>query len=602
MSPAPLPLDRSSFAPGEEALASYLTSLADIANGVATDPRGTITGGWWRAGERPFDARVQEYGAILVWFLTQRRRWNPYRGDDALRQRTAAVLERHLELQHRSGAWPEYAPQQHSRSATGFALESLTASLRRLVTAGELAELHQPIADALRRGIDWYLTPANTEVWWPGYTPIANQPAGALSGTLAFLHLVVGHDLEAPGDTERLARAEERLLHLLSTSQSATGFFHEPTGSDLGYSYRVMLPRLAELAALAPPTTRAAVTAAAGRFVAWYGLNAALEPDGVTYLLNVAGNARTGVATRQVGVRLLQPDDRVAALVADVPALAAFVPAVEDVRDAHLRWASDPDGVPPLPFGTSPAGLDTVDPTLLVTHAAQVDAQACLPHLASDHWTRLLSEQGRQHFWFLRRRGYYLCATFGVRASSTVRTGPGLLWHPQLGTVVHGRNGDEAELWTVVGPEGAVLAAEDAFGQFFDGPPPDADLIADPGAATAAIGLRLHDGANRAQVDWTCDEATINCTVHATTPVGQRIPLLLRGTQRVSLANRGATVTDPAVPGAGLTIRWSDDIDAALTEAADRPFPGAIRHVLELRQRGVGPFHVQFHSVLGRDS
>ncbi|MFC7619266.1 hypothetical protein [Microlunatus sp. GCM10028923] len=592
--------DRTAFASHDQRLAPFLISLAEVANSVADHPFGVITGRWWRAELRPFDARVQEYSAVLVWFLTQDRPWNPYRGDPALRARTAAALQRYLILQHPSGAWPEYAAEQHSRSATGFAMESLTASLARLLAAGELPELQAPIAAAVRRAMDWYLSPANTEVWWPGYTPIANQPTGALSGALAFLILVADGPFAEPADDDRRARVAERIDHLLATSQSPAGFFHEPTGSDLGYSFRVMLPRLAELA---DHGVEGRLLPAVTAFVAWYGRQAVLEPDGRHFILNVAGNARTSGPVHSITGQPARPEDRVVGLASGVPELAAFVTAAEPQDAFHRRWASESAPIPPIGAGTSPGLIETLDGTNRPTEQDQLAALRRLPYLADDHWTELRSDGARQHFWFLRRTGYYLCATFGLRASPLVRTGPGLLWHPQLGTVVHGRNGDSPLLWSTILPaHGAITADRDAFGQFFDGEPPDSRLLTDPAEAAGSIGLRLHDGENLVQTDWVCRESMITATAYAAEPLTQRIPLLLRHDQVMELTDTSVAITAPSVPGASFRIGWDPRLRVELGEAEEGPYAGAHYQPLLLSQGEQGPLKVHYISTIGAQS
>ncbi|WP_157987446.1 hypothetical protein [Jiangella endophytica] len=591
VAPLAAPPDRRSFAGREQCLAAVLVTLADIANGVADDPRGAITGGWWRPGDRPFDARVQEYSAILVWFLTRERPWNPYYRDEALRERTHAALDRYLELQHASGAWPEYAPEQHSRSATGFAIESLGSSLELLVAADELTVLHAPIAGAVRQAVDWYATPANTQVWWRDYTPIVNQPTGALAGALRFLDVAQGHQpLADPLDPERRRRVVERLTHLLCTGQSAAGFFHEPTGTDLGYSMTVMLPRLADLAARddIPP-----IDGAVRRFVDWYARNAVLEPGEGVYMLNVAANARTSTPVTSVAADHTRFGARTASLSDSAPDLAAFVATRDDHDAMQRRWATSDEPIEPITTGTSTRLLDDAAADGYPSSTLQQAAQARLPYLSRDRWTELSHDARHQQFLFVRRPGYYLCATLGLRAGDRVRTGPGLLWHPELGAVVQGMNGPSRQVWTTLGPDGQEMADDDAFAQFFDGPPPNSPLLADPSAAVSQVGLRTHDGANVQQNDWVFDDHTITMTAYRSTALTQRIPVVLRGDQRLWVGD-GAVHVDARSTGARFTIDF-DGTDGNLSVSdGDDPYPGAVRRIVEFRQLRPEPLRVRY--------
>lgn len=580
-------LDRTVFEGHEQCLAPYLVSLADIANSVADEPRGAITGGWWRTGERPFDARVQEYSLVLVWFLTQRRAWNPYTGDPALAARTQAALERYLALQHASGAWPEYAAEQHSRSATGFALESLGSTLRMLTEADMLPELHQPIATAVRRAIDWYMNPANTEIWWPGYTPIVNQPTGAIAGALRCLDTLQRTPaLNDPADHGRRTATHDRLTVLRTTGASAVGHFHEPTGNDFQYTMHVMLPALGELTA---ETDLAEFAGPLQRYAEWFGLHAVLEPDGLTYVLNGAASARTHRQVLSTAADPSRLSARASRLIELAPGLAAFLPAAEDHERLQRDWATASEPVEPL---TPPASVRVLSDAVAdryPTRDQRRAAQAELPYLRADRWARLLTNEAHEQYLFVRRPGYYLCATLGVRTNELIRTGPGLLWHPALGAVVAGENGLGEAAWTAV-REGAQVADADAFTQLFDGAPPDAPLVAEP-FADRPLGLRYHDGPNAHQVDWVFEDARLVCTVHAAGALAVQIPVLVHEGDDLQVSQGAAElmragvgrfrITGPGRP-ATAQVAWSvEGVSRVVVRFAIESGPLTVTYELE---------------------
>lgn len=522
---------RSAFDPEEQVLAEVLVALADIANDVVdSDPEiyGHMSGGWWRSPARPFDARVQEHVLVLAWFHTHQREWNPYYFDEAVGLRLDAALGYYLRLQHPSGAWPEYAPGQHSRSATGFALECLSAVLGYLRESGALPQRQKEITEALRLAMGWFFDPNNSEVWWDGYVPIANQPAGAIAGALRALALDPSPELEA--------MVAGRLDYLLDFSQSPAGFFHEATGMDLGYSFRVMLPALADIYHHTEDTR---VLASIQRYLDWYGYNMVREPDEAGYVHFTAACARTSGAVTDEALDNLGAAQVLSSLSGVVPAIDAFVDSQEEARARRVAWARRDEPVTPVRKGisgarlVSPIGAGHSGPS----DAEKRDAISRLPCFRAQGFAELRTDPARQQYLYLRRSGYYLAACFGIRSDAKVRTGLGLLWHPELGTLIHSSNASDDQCWSTVLDDGPI-AASDSLVQFFDGPAPNSTLVGPGGiSAVERLGFRYHDGANRVLTDVLVDTTSVTKVVHVSTGFSEQIPLVFRHDDNIRLAS-----------------------------------------------------------------
>jgi hypothetical protein len=353
---APLPPGapvRRLFTPAEQRFAPYLAILPGMVNDViTTDPAtvGFFGGGWWRTPSEPYNARVQEHVYTLSWFYANRRPWNPYYLDPALRNRLEAAIVHYLNLQHADGSFPEYSITEKSKAATGFGLGYLAKTLANLRQVNALPVRRAELEAALHQGVTWFLDPANPI--WAHPIEFANQNTSGLSSSQLALKL--------NPDAGLSKKLHDRIEFLAANGQSAAGFFYEPTGMDINYNFEVMLPELAEIYAL---TGNRAVVGMARKFADWFGHNVVREPDGSGSLTYVATSSRTHVSYYD---DVIPDPDRTnlgSLFVPEVPDLAAFFTTREENLDATYfigdrAW----DGSRKVP-GSAPVvvryGLDT---------------------------------------------------------------------------------------------------------------------------------------------------------------------------------------------------------------------------------------------------
>jgi|GEM_PF-4296821 len=426
------------FGPGERRAAAHLATLPGVLDDQVMTPgpdRGWFAGGWWRTNGAPHNARSQELVAVLSYFHRNEAAWNPYRRDARLLRHLDAGLEHLLQLQHEDGTFPAYGPDDHNRAATGFGLVTLARTLDDLRVTDSLPLRRRQLLASLRRAADWVLHADNQEFW---VEPVdcANQAVAALLGVRMLL------DLDP--DADRQSLLHKRLDHLVVHGQSPVGYFREPRGGDLRYSFEVELPDLADLYRL---TGHDGLLEAAGRFVEWLGLTLVPTPDGGYVPYDAASTRSEPFTVAANPDHLLDKTTGAAALVGDIPELAAFLLTKEDQQQQYDRWhtADAPEPVLPRGTATSPRGLwHDRPPTAAPTAAAHEAARRQLPPLARSDFTVTRHDPAGDRYHFVRRPGYYLCAFTGRRPTVRVRSGPGLLWGPDFGCLIRTLNGSDA--------------------------------------------------------------------------------------------------------------------------------------------------------------
>ncbi|MFE3451856.1 hypothetical protein ACFXJ8_23340 [Nonomuraea sp. NPDC059194] len=145
-----------------------------------------------------------------------------------------------------------------------------------------------------------------------------------------------------PALQRQLADAFARMAQ---TGQSPAGFFYEKSGPDQNYNFEVMLPEMADAWRQSGDPHMVQMAA---RYAEWLGYNLLREPDGSGWLTNIASSSRTSSRFYDD----VRPDPERTALanqfVPEVPALAAFLSAREDLTAARAAWAADPSPVPVL--------------------------------------------------------------------------------------------------------------------------------------------------------------------------------------------------------------------------------------------------------------
>lgn len=545
--------DRTTFAGVEQRLAPYLAVLAPLANGVEDEDQATygfMRGGFWRSPAAPFNARVQENVFTMSWFHANARSWNPYAGDPALLARLDAAIGHYLRLQKPQGCWPEYSPEELSRPATAFALGFLTTTLVELQRAGALPETQNRIAASLRKAADWFLDPANPAVW---STPIpyTNQVAAGLLGVAEALPL-----LGEPGLEDRL---NDRIDVLARDGMSPVGYFYEQSGNDPGYSHGVMTP---DLAALYETTQSPVVKQMQERYYEWLRFNFVREPDGAGWFCNVATSARTSLYFHDDVKDDSYKADVNALWTSSVPISAAFTTAHEDKAALRAEWAASSEPVPYPPPGVVDPQVVRIAgyPERFPSRTAKDAAISTMPYLTSTKFVEFRAEPAGQEFLFVRRPDYYFGASFGVRPTARVRTGPSFLWHPDAGMVLYGTNASVEGCWGTHPSDRFSLidANGDLPARYFRGDPERGHEIAPGdvrGAAPLGIRYTTPDRRLTKEVELRPDSVRVHVTAlqHST----ERLPLVLRNDDRLTLVGEQESELVPGVDvsGAGTRLR-----------------------------------------------
>jgi len=591
------PPDRTAFAPAEQVLADYLVIVAGMANDIITDggvTHGWMSGGWWRTPAAPYNARVQEHVATLAWFYANPRSWNPYAGDAALLTRLDAAIGYYLGLQHDDGSWPEYSAVEHSRAATGFGLVSLTETYRQLEAASALPERRAQIADALRLGAAWFLNMTDATTWGTPTTIIrfANQTMAGLVGC--------AHAAEALGDSALTAAVSEGIGVFTARAQAAGGWFYEPTGFDLAYSNEVQVPDMADLYRVTGDQRLVDMT---NRWLGILRLVTVREPDGSGFIGMGSASARTDGSAPITDV-FTDAKDRTAftgEFLPAVPGLAAYRPSAGTVETARAQWAASTEPIAGrAKQNTSPRlWMHVTAAAPLASSAERTAAIAELPTIASSRFTEARTGVLGMQLVFVRRPRYYLASLFGQRASTKVRNGSQLLWHPTMGTVAVGFN------------DAAV--ADDFWGTILDSGGDDARATLNAsyvsGGASVAVGsLSTVTG----DLEMTASSATGITTVTALSDTGftrsvtapssstEQIPLLIRqGDALHWLGCGGAPIWggDSAAGAKGLSLKrngvtmqleWGDRKDVTLTDSGRALFADGDRrqHLLRIPHAG----------------
>jgi hypothetical protein len=547
--------DRNAFAGAEQRLAPYLAVLAPLANGVEDDDEttyGFIRGGFWRSPAEPFNARVQENVFTMSWFHANARSWNPYTGDPALLARLDAAIGHYLDLQKPQGCWPEYSPGELSRPATGFALGFLTTTLVELQRADALPETRNRIVAALRRAADWFLDPANPAVW-SNPIPYTNQVAAGLLGVAEALPLL--------GDPDLADRLNERIDVLARDGMSPVGHFYEQSGNDPGYSHGVMTP---DLAALYETTSSPVVKRMQERYYEWLRFNFVREPDGAGWFCNVATSARTSLYFHDDVKEDSYKADVNALWTSSVPISAAFTTAQEDKAALRAEWAASSEPVPyPPPGVVDPQVVRLAGyPERFPGRATKDAAISTMPYLTSTNFAELRAEPGGQEFLFVRRPRYYFGASFGVRPTARVRTGPSFLWHPDAGMVLYSTNASVEGCWGTHPSDRYSLidANGDLSARYFRGDPERDHEIAPGGVRGAApLGIRYTTPDRRLTKDVEFGPDSLRIRVTALQHSTERLPLVLRSDDRLTLVGQQESEWVPGVDvsgnGTGLRIR-----------------------------------------------
>jgi len=259
----------SDFADADLDLPFALSHFARLANSVQMSgpDRGFISLSVWRgtANLHPYNARIMESILTLVWFYTAPQKWNPYRGNPALRARLEAALTFWCNMQSDDGRFSEYGPGGWNLAATSFAVKFTSEALRLLKSGPPIdAALHQRAIDCCRKAVHAVLY--NEDLLKHGRT-YSNQYTNIFAGGPAFLDLYP--------DATLSARLDERFLASKTELQSPAGYMYEKDGPDLGYTLNTHHENVRMAYSYWRQTPRAAqLVEEEQRFCEWLSFNA----------------------------------------------------------------------------------------------------------------------------------------------------------------------------------------------------------------------------------------------------------------------------------------------------------------------------------------
>ncbi|ALX66174.1 hypothetical protein [Microbacterium sp. XT11] len=540
--------DRTLFAPNEQVLAAYLMIVAPMANDIVDDDPdrfGFMGGGWWRTPSEPFNARVQEHVATLSWFYANERTWNPYYLDSALLGRLDAAIGHYLRIQHPNGSFPEYTTTEFSRAATAFGMVALSEALANLRSANALPERQVELEAALRNAATWFMDLTNGH--WKIPLPFVNQTVGGLAG--------IARAARVLDDPQLVSDLSDRIDFIAEHGQAPAGFFHEPFGFDFGYNFFVMLPDLADLHTI---TGNPVVLDMTKKWTDFARHAVVREPDVSGYIAHSAACSRT--ADWNFLTDFTDDAERgalSAALAPEVPELAAFLTTLEEKLASRGAWAARSEPVVArAKQATSPRlWMHVVERPNVPSNADRAASEASLPYITSERFTKRRVGTLAQDYVFARRPAYYLSSLFGARSDTPNRMGPGLLWHPQMGTVLAATNTKVgAASWGFVDSTGADTTLSDMAVVYRHGGSGSGAVIA-PEALDAETGVITFDAISSAsgtRTLTTLRNTGLSLRTESAAAGAFRVPLVLRATDDVTYSG-GATAQFNATSAANAT-------------------------------------------------
>jgi hypothetical protein len=436
----------SQFADHELEVPYHLRHFAQVANAVVenqfTDGTGTsLPRGFLNikvnrepADNKPYNARIMEMQAVLAYFYTADRPWNPYRGNTAVRVRLEAMLQHWTEMQappgHSfAGLFSEYSSTNWSLAPTGFGVRHAAEALDLIIDSGLPfdAVILENSRVSLRRALIAMFTRSDMRNAAKQYS---NQFSGSYHAALIYL--------ENWPDTELNNALIAAMNAAASQDQSPAGFWYEQGGPDFGYSsvhesnMRIALPRLRNRSDLMP-----VAVADDAEWNLWLAANLVPQPGLATrtFLTNAGINSRTSHAlqtTRSRPWSEFVATSRIFALT-DSEFAASVAARRAQVASQFGNWGalSVPNAYSYIPsfVHDARAPLDTWHPT-----AAERDAaHATLPCLNPAPLNLQFHDPRPTTYTMAKRPAYYAAVTTGSIRLSRQAYGLGLLWNQKFG-------------------------------------------------------------------------------------------------------------------------------------------------------------------------
>lgn len=532
---APLDVDQVdpvSFTKEEVSYAYYLYHFSTLANAVVMDGenRGFIDLKVWRRPKdnEPYNVRVLENHASLAFFYTEKRPWNPYWGDPAVKVRLEAVMDFWCRSQHTDGRFAEYAYEQWSLAPTGFGIKFMGETLRRLHTSESNggptidADILERAKTATEKAIQVLLTHPDLLRHATNYS---NQYTGFWGGLMAFL--------SAYPNEEIFSAFVEKVETFRDQLTSPVGYHYERTGCDWRYTMQTHRSNMQHLWHYARGTELENDIVEMERpWADWLAYNAVLEPDGSYFTINLAIETRT---------TLPGCENWETPMAEKVPLAQAFSQSAEVYeenliarREALIQtWPY----VAPMEM-YSPHTFENGRNALrwLPSKAKRDEARTQLPYLAKDRFTHFrMDDRIAVHHTFVRRPSYYAIFNAGEKIADIQRYGLGVLWHPKMGSVLQTQSREHGP-WGTAPVDGDVYEASSftpkivVDGNAFDPGPGQHDLS--DGEVVFEYGL-----GSVGQKTVRFDEAEIAVTVAHEGSFLEYMPLLIQSEDTLSIEN-----------------------------------------------------------------
>lgn len=448
-----------------------LRHLAQLANSVIMtgENKGFIDIPVWRPAQynTPGNARVLENHVALTFFYTTNRPWNIYRGNANLRARLEAVLEflispvnltlttgnvdgkkQNIALLGSDKA--EGSPQNNELAGSAFGVKHLGETLLMLeqsrLAGGPVIDenLRQRVISTTRLLITTCLGWLNFKVQGSRFS---NQYTGFWGGALAFLtahpdpalrQLLVSRiaKLADKNNPELITWNNATFPFLLS---SPTGYHYELGGPEWGYVFSTHYPNMTQV--LNHERGNSFMNPIISMEVPWFdwlAYNAVREPDGSIFVLNRC------IQTRVFQYAGFQFEE--SALSESIPIARAFCRTQQEHQALVSKERQNF-----INQWNTPQTLRTYPPKMIITdverfqwrptEAQRNEAIANLPYLARTNFAHQRSDN-RVTATFIRRPNYYgIFNSASSRAASIQRYGLGLLWNPQMGSVLQTQSG-----------------------------------------------------------------------------------------------------------------------------------------------------------------
>jgi hypothetical protein len=534
-------LKPSDFSDDELDLPYYLAHFHRLANGVVAEGenRGFINIAVWRNPQdnRPYNARIMENILSLAFFYTTKRPWNQYYASPAVRMRLEAALEFWCRIQNSDGQFSEYGPQRWNLPATAFATKFMGQTLTLLHHGPPIdAKLHDRVIKADRKAIRVVLTDPALLAHGKNYT---NQYTNVFAGGLAYLNLYP--------DPEITALLRRRIRETTDVFQSPVGYFYEARGADWGYNLGTHHSNLLMSWHYTRATPLGKILVAEERkFVEWLAYNAVREPDGSGFTLNRA------IETRQrrpfldaAELSRSQVDQGQRLIASEVPLARAFAPTRTEIArdlvqrraDLEQSWRRASD----LPVGEfrafSPyAFLHRSHVKWYPTEAQRTDATGLLPYQRPRFIHQRMDDRERLVFTFVRQPGYYVAFNSGPKLTSQQRYGIGLIWEPEIGSVLQSQTGTTNAAWgTVLGQNQNVFEADTLNAEFSINGKIVSPLAGNRDLSPGILTIK-YSFSDQGEKILTFGERELTVVIDHSAPFREQIPLLVGSDDKLKVA------------------------------------------------------------------